>query len=155
MMLMLTIVPIWELVLMYSGSQSAVRTSWWSGGRTGWTLYLIEVKEPSGPRLLVDGPSDLLDFIIHALRALSPCDPRNDAVIRKCGVSLWTVRIPKKSLRNPKIFTEKLKTISPRNSNNCTERSKKNQQEIQKNFTDNSKQKLKNFFRNSENLLKI
>ena len=29
-----------------------------------------------GPKLLVCGPSGLLDFVLHALRALRPCDPR-------------------------------------------------------------------------------
>ena len=35
----------------------------------------LEVKGPSGPQLLVCGPSGLLDFVLHALRALRPCDP--------------------------------------------------------------------------------
>ena len=33
---------------------------------------------PFGPAL---GPSGLLDFVLHALRALRPCDPRNSAMI--------------------------------------------------------------------------
>ena len=45
------------------------------------TPYLqVEVWGPSGPRLLVGGPSGrllaLLDFVLRALRALRPCDPR-------------------------------------------------------------------------------
>ena len=36
------------------------------------TLYIT--------RSLVGGPSVLLDFVLHALRALRPCDPRNDAL---------------------------------------------------------------------------
>ena len=32
-------------------------------------------------RLLVGGPSGLLDFVLRTLRALRPCDPRNSAVI--------------------------------------------------------------------------
>ena len=38
--------------------------------------YILEVKGPSGPQLLVCGPSGLLDFVLRALRALRPCDPR-------------------------------------------------------------------------------
>ena len=30
--------------------------------------------------LQVGGPSGLLDFVLRALRALRPCDPRNDAL---------------------------------------------------------------------------
>ena len=33
---------------------------------------------PFGPAL---GPSGLLDFVLRALRALRPCDPRNGAMI--------------------------------------------------------------------------
>ena len=33
-----------------------------------------------GPQLLVGGPSGRLDFVLRALRALRPCDPRNDVV---------------------------------------------------------------------------
>ena len=35
-------------------------------------IYSLEVYGPSGPRLLAGGP---LDFVLHALRALRPCDP--------------------------------------------------------------------------------
>ena len=43
----------------------------------GWIFYwILEVKGPSGPQLLVCGPSGLLDFVLCALRALRPCDPR-------------------------------------------------------------------------------
>ena len=38
---------------------------------------------PSGPRLLVGGPSGLLDFVLRALQALRPCDPRNVALDSK------------------------------------------------------------------------
>ena len=40
-----------------------------------------EVLGPSGPRLLGCGPSGLLDNVLHALRALTPCDPRNRAMM--------------------------------------------------------------------------
>ena len=33
-----------------------------------------------GPRILAGGSSGLLDFILRALQALRPCDPRNDAL---------------------------------------------------------------------------
>ena len=36
----------------------------------------IEVLGPSGAQLLSRGPSGLLDFVLRALRALRPCDPR-------------------------------------------------------------------------------
>ena len=36
------------------------------------------------------GPSDLLDFVLRALRAFRPCDPHNGAFIGLC-VSLWIV----------------------------------------------------------------
>ena len=45
--------------------------------------YLLEVKarlRPFGPAL---GPSGLLDNVLHALRALRPCDPCISA-IKKC-----------------------------------------------------------------------
>ena len=35
---------------------------------------------PSGARLLGSGPLGLLDNVLHALRALRPCDPRNGAM---------------------------------------------------------------------------
>ena len=35
---------------------------------------------PFGPGL---GPSGLLDNVLHALRALRPCDPRNSAISPK------------------------------------------------------------------------
>ena len=41
----------------------------------------LEVRGPSGPQLLVGGPLGQLDFVLRALRALRPCDPRNDVVI--------------------------------------------------------------------------
>ena len=34
----------------------------------------LEVLGPSGPQLLVCGPSGLLDFVLRAIRALRPCD---------------------------------------------------------------------------------
>ena len=40
----------------------------------------LEVRGLSGPQLLVGGPSGRLDFVLRALRALRPCDPRNDVV---------------------------------------------------------------------------
>ena len=43
--------------------------------------YILEVRGPSGPQLLVGGPSGRLDFVLRALRALRPCDPHNDVVI--------------------------------------------------------------------------
>ena len=38
----------------------------------------ISSLRPFGPAL---GPSGLLDFVLRALRALRPCDPRNGAMI--------------------------------------------------------------------------
>ena len=35
----------------------------------------LEVRGPSGPQLLVGGPSGHLDFVLRALRALRPCHP--------------------------------------------------------------------------------
>ena len=44
----------------------------------------LEVWGPSEPRLLSDGPSGLLNFVLRALRALRPRDPRNgdDWIVR-------------------------------------------------------------------------
>ena len=39
----------------------------------------LEVKGPSGPQLLVCGPSGLLDFVLRALRTLRPCD--DDSIV--------------------------------------------------------------------------
>ena len=44
-------------------------------------MSILEVWGPSGPQLLVGGPSGQLDFVLRALRALRPGDPRNDVVI--------------------------------------------------------------------------
>ena len=33
--------------------------------------------EVQGPQLLVSGPSGRLDFVLRALRAFRPCDPRS------------------------------------------------------------------------------
>ena len=41
------------------------------------SINLLEVRGPSGPQLLVGGPSGRLDFVLRALRALRPCDPRS------------------------------------------------------------------------------
>ena len=41
---------------------------------------VVEVLGPSGPQLLVGGPSGRLDFVLRALRALGPCDSHNDVV---------------------------------------------------------------------------
>ena len=35
-------------------------------------IYILEVRGPSGPQLLVGGPSGHLDFVLRALRALRP-----------------------------------------------------------------------------------
>ena len=43
------------------------------------TAYSIP--EVRGPQLLFGGPSGRLDFVHRALRALRPCEPRNDVVI--------------------------------------------------------------------------
>ena len=43
-------------------------------------VLLLEVQGPSGPQLLVVGPSGRLDIVLRALWALRPCDPRNDVV---------------------------------------------------------------------------
>ena len=45
------------------------------------TYNILEVWGPSGPRLLGCGPSGLLDFVLSALRALRPCDPRISAMM--------------------------------------------------------------------------
>ena len=37
-----------------------------------WNIYILEVRGPSGPQLLVGGPSGRLDFVLRALRALRP-----------------------------------------------------------------------------------
>ena len=42
--------------------------------------FQLEVRGPSGPQLLVGGPWGRLDFVLRALWALRPCDPRNDVV---------------------------------------------------------------------------
>ena len=44
-------------------------------------IEALEVRGPSGPQLLVGGPSGWLDFVLRALRALRPWDPHNDVVI--------------------------------------------------------------------------
>ena len=36
---------------------------------------------PFGPAF---GPSGLFDFVLRALRALRPCDPRNSAMMGQC-----------------------------------------------------------------------
>ena len=38
-------------------------------------ICILEVRGPSGPQLLVGGPSGHLDFVLRALRALRPCHP--------------------------------------------------------------------------------
>ena len=43
--------------------------------------YHKKSRGPSGARLLGSSPLGLLDFVLHALRALRPCDPRNGAMI--------------------------------------------------------------------------
>ena len=43
-------------------------------------LLILEVRGPSGPQLLLGGPLGRLDFVLRALRALRPFDPRNDVV---------------------------------------------------------------------------
>ena len=40
---------------------------------------------PFGPAL---GPSGLLDNVLHALRVLRPCDPRNSAMMGQCILGL-------------------------------------------------------------------
>ena len=45
---------------------------------------ILEVQGPSGPQLLVWGPSGLLDFVLRALRALRPCDPRHHYDYVRC-----------------------------------------------------------------------
>ena len=42
---------------------------------------------PAGPRLLGCGPSGLLDNVLHALRALRSCDPRNSAMMGRFDTS--------------------------------------------------------------------
>ena len=60
--------------------------SWW------WPMLMLKSSGPSGSgaRLLGSGPLSLLDFVLHAPRALRPCDPRNGAMIGSC-VSHWLV----------------------------------------------------------------
>ena len=57
-----------------------------------WTtiLYTRSLRA-SVPQLLVGGPSGRLDFVLRALRALRPCDPRND-VVSVSARSLWRQR---------------------------------------------------------------
>ena len=40
-------------------------------------IVKLEVRWPSGPQLLVGGPSGHLDFVLRALWALRPSDLRN------------------------------------------------------------------------------
>ena len=40
----------------------------------------IKSRDPSGARFLGCGPLGLHDIILHGLRALRPCDPRNGAM---------------------------------------------------------------------------
>ena len=40
-------------------------------------ICILEVRGPSGPQLLVDGPLGRLDFVLRAPRALRPCDPKS------------------------------------------------------------------------------
>ena len=47
--------------------------------KVGIIIYW-KFRGPSGPQLLVCGPLGLLDFVLRALRALRPCDPRNVAL---------------------------------------------------------------------------
>ena len=48
-------------------------------------IIRLEVRGPSGPQFLVDGPSGQLDFVLRTLWALRPCDPRNDVVSMRCA----------------------------------------------------------------------
>ena len=63
----------------------------------------IEVRGPSGPQLLVGGPSGHLDFVLRALRALRPCHPggypERDGAVRhgqayyEVGKSLYSLHL--------------------------------------------------------------
>ena len=67
-------------------------------------ITILKVSGSVGPRLLVGSPSGLLDFVLYALRALRPCDPRNAALDSR--------KFNKKSPRNKKLsqfFFEKSK----------------------------------------------
>ena len=44
-------------------------------------MVVQEVQGPSGPQVLVGGPSGQLNFVLRALWALRPGDPRNNVVI--------------------------------------------------------------------------
>ena len=46
-----------------------------------WGFIQSPDSQIGGARLLGSGPSGLLDFVLHAFRALRPCDPRNGAMI--------------------------------------------------------------------------
>ena len=43
--------------------------------------FLLEDKILGAYNMRALGPSGLLDFVLRALRALRPCDPRNGAMI--------------------------------------------------------------------------
>ena len=67
---------------------------------------ILEVYWPSGPQLLVVGPSGWLDFVLRALWALRPCDPRNDVVIGQCN---FCRQIEKNHRQIPKNIVDKSK----------------------------------------------
>ena len=46
--------------------------NWWLYPIQMCNIYGLEVRGPSGPQLLVGGPSGRLDFVLRALRALRP-----------------------------------------------------------------------------------
>ena len=47
-------------------------------------IYYLKSRSPYGAPLLGSDPSGLLDNVLHALRALRPCDPCNGAMIGQC-----------------------------------------------------------------------
>ena len=77
----------------------------------------VEVLGPSGPQLLVGGPSGQLDFILRALRALRPSDPRNDVVNvrmvnvrviwgKNCGIPTNEQGVSRSRIRNLKDYNK-------------------------------------------------
>ena len=64
---------------------------------------------PFGPAL---GPSGLLDNVLHALRALRPCDPRNSAISPKIRNFPENPKFPRKSkISHPNTILMMMMTI--------------------------------------------
>ena len=51
------------------------------GAKDVGMIYIYMKTRSLWARLLVGGPSGLLDFVLRALRVLRPCDPRDGGMI--------------------------------------------------------------------------